>query len=85
MESRSVNPLTTISQYRIVYGCDLCGVAWVSPIVETTLENVFEMNQAVFCPRCTACRHHEDPSLRVPPDVLKVQDLDNEFSLIAQF
>ena len=74
-----------LAKYRTVFACNLCQIAWMSPTVETTLEEIFEMNQAVFCPRCSACAHHEDPYLRVAPEVLKIQEVGNEFTIIAQF
>jgi len=85
MESRSMNLLRSWSLYRTIFRCDLCGVTWVSPIVETTAEDIFEMNTGVSCPHCTACALHKDPSLRVPIVILEIQNLGNEFSLIAQF
>ncbi len=73
------------AHYRTVFACNLCQIAWVSPIVETTLENIFDMNRQVFCPRCSAHADHEDPYLRFSPEVVKIQDVENEFAIIAQF
>lgn len=73
------------AQYRTVFGCGQCKIAWVSPIVECTLEEIFEMNQQVFCPRCSANAEHEDPYLRFSPEVIKIQEIGNEFAIIAQF
>lgn len=85
MESRSVNLLSSWSAYRTTFRCQLCGLAFASPIVEQTLEQIFYVNTRVICPHCTACAHHENPNLRVPIVILKVEDIDNEFALIAQF
>lgn len=74
-----------LATYRTVFACNLCQIAWITPTVETTLEQIFEMNQAMNCPMCTACAHHEDPYLRVAPEVLKIQEVGNEYALIAQF
>ena len=74
-----------ISHYRTIFGCSLCQIAWVSPVVETTLEEIFAMNQEVFCPHCSACAHHEDPYLRTAPEILKIQEVGNDFAIIAQF
>jgi hypothetical protein len=73
------------AQYRTVFACHLCQISWAGPVVETTLENIFDMNQQVFCPRCSASAHHEDPYLRFAPEVLNIQDVENEFAIIAQF
>jgi len=73
------------AHYRTAFACNLCQIAWVSPVVETTLEQIFEMNTLVFCPRCSASANHSDPYLRFPPEVLKIQDVENEFAIIAQF
>jgi hypothetical protein len=85
MEIRSENLLTTRSHYRTIFGCDLCGITWVTPAVECTLEQIFWMNTKMQCPSCTACEYHEDAHLKVPPEVLKIEEVGNEFSLIAQF
>lgn len=77
--------LNEIKEYRTVFGCDLCQIAWVSPAIKETIETIWEMNKRVFCPQCTACGHHEDPSLRVAPTVLRIVDVGNEFSIIQQF
>lgn len=77
--------LTISGKYQVILGCDLCEVAWVSPIIEETLETVFAMNKRAFCPECSACGHHEEPSLQVTPTVLKIVDLNNEFAIITQF
>jgi len=77
--------LTTKGRYQVILGCDLCEIAWASPVIEEELETVFAMNERAFCPECSACGHHEDPSLQVKPTILKIVDLDNEFAIITQF
>lgn len=75
---------TRIAPYRTLFGCPICQIAWVSPVVETTLEELFEMNSAVFCPHCSANAHHENPYLRTAPEILKIQEVGNDYTLIAQ-
>lgn len=74
-----------IREYRTVFGCNLCEIAWVSPTVRESIETVWEMNKKVFCPQCTACGHHEEPSLRFAPEVLRIEEVGNEFAIIQQF
>lgn len=78
-------PLMIKGRYQVTLGCDLCEVAWTSPVVEDTLETLFKMNRKAFCPQCTACKHHEDPKLQVAPVILKIENIDNEFAIISQF
>jgi len=78
-------PLTTEKRYQVILGCDLCGIAWSSPEITTTLETLFKMNEKALCPGCSATQLHDDPYLQVPPVVLKISDLDNEFAIISQF
>jgi transcription elongation factor Elf1 len=73
------------AQYRTTFGCELCNIAWVSPTIECTLEEIFEMNTRMFCPRCSASAEHEDPYLRLAPEILNIQDVGNEFAIIVQF
>ncbi len=72
-------------RYQVTLGCDLCSIAWYSPIVEDTLDTVFDMNRRAFCPQCTACGHHEDPQLQIAPVILNIINLDNEYAIISQF
>lgn len=72
-------------RYQVILGCDLCEIAWVSPIIKESLETVFAMNTKAFCPQCSACGHHKDPDLQLAPTVLKIVDIDNEFAIISQF
>jgi len=80
-----VNPLTTKGRYQVTLACDLCEIAWVSPVVEETLETIFAMNRKALCPECNSHADHEDPFLRYAPIVLEIKDLDNEFAIISQF
>lgn len=72
-------------RYQVTLGCDLCEIAWYSPVVEDTLDMVFAMNNRAFCPQCSACGHHEDPYLQIAPVILSIKNLDNEFAIISQF
>jgi hypothetical protein len=83
--SRSLNLLRSWGLYRTVFRCQLCGLEFASPIVEQTLERIFDINTRVICPGCTASAHHENPSLRVPIVIHKIEDIHNEFALITQF
>jgi len=82
---KTTMPLTIKGRYQVILGCDLCEVAWASPVVEDSLETVFEMNKRAFCPQCSACQHHEDPYLQMAPVILNIENLDNEFAIISQF
>jgi len=77
--------LNEIREYRTVFGCSLCEIAWVSPAVKESIQIIWEMNKKVFCPRCSACGHHEEPSLRLTPEVLRIEEVGNEFTIIQQF
>lgn len=77
--------MKTVGKYQVVLGCDLCEIAWVSPEIEQSLETVFVMNTRALCPECGATALHDSPELQVPPIVLKIIDVNNEFAIITQF
>ncbi|MCK5292830.1 MAG: hypothetical protein KAR39_12545 [Thermoplasmata archaeon] len=77
--------MKTVRKYQVILGCDPCGIAWVSPEIEQSLETVFAMNKRALCPECGATALHDSPELQIPPTVLKIIDLNNEFAIITQF